>query len=460
MCRNEEISPDNYTLAALSKVSSEIGDVRIGETVHCWIIKTGFVSDTVLMNSVMAMYLKCGSFRGLREVFDKMPQRNSASWNVLISGFSVFNSCMIYEDVWMLVKQMQKERVRLDAYTISTLLPMCDGKWNYGREIHCFIVKNESALDYLDVHVGSCLIDMYSKRKKVTLGRRVFDRMECRNIVAWTAIIMSYIQNGDCEEALALFQRMQFKVEPNRVSLISVLPACSSLNSLMGGKQIHGFAIRNEFNHQVSLNNALIDMYCKCGDLSYAKHVFDNDAYCKDEISWSSIIAGYGLHGKGNEAVSLFNGMLQMGIKPNNITLVGVISGCGRSGLVKEGLNIYNSAVTVYGISPTVEACACVVDMLGRAGQLDRALEFINSMPVKPSPSVWGALFGASVLHENLEMQEIACKFLIQLEPENSSNYISLSNVYASSGRWDVVAELRKRMKSRGLRKLPGCSWV
>ncbi|KAF6143151.1 hypothetical protein GIB67_011676 [Kingdonia uniflora] len=121
----------------------------------------------------------------------------------------------------------------------------------------------------------------------------------------------------------------------------------------MAGKQIHGFVIINEFNHQVSLNNALIDMYCKCGDLSYAKRVFDNDAYCKDEISWSLIIAGYGLHGKGNEAVSLFNGMLQMGIK--------------------EGLNIYNSTVTVYGISPIMEACACVADMLGRAGQLDRA---------------------------------------------------------------------------------------
>ncbi|KAF6173433.1 hypothetical protein GIB67_027128 [Kingdonia uniflora] len=181
--------------------------------------------------------------------------------------------------------------------------------------------------------------------------------MKHRNIIAWTTMIMSYIHNGDCKEALALFQRVQLsddgKVEPNRVSLISIIHACSSLNSLMAGKEIYGFAIINEFKYQVSLNNVLIDMYCKCGYLSYAKRIFDNDAYCKDEISWSSIIARYGLHGKGNEVVSLLNGMLQMGIK--------------------EGLNIYNSTAIVYGISPTVEACACVVDMLGRAGQLDRA---------------------------------------------------------------------------------------
>jgi pentatricopeptide repeat protein len=213
-------------------------------------------------------------------------------------------------------------------------------------------------------------------------------------------------------------------------------------------------------NHDASLCNALIDMYCKCGSLDFARRVFEDDSFCKDAISWSSMISGYGLHGRGVEAIVLYNTMLRLGIKPDMITLVGVLSACGRSGLINEGISVYSSATTDFGIQPTVEICACMVDLLGRSGELDRALNFIKMMPVEPGPSVWGALVTASVLHGNRDMQDLACKFLIQLEPENPSNYISASNFYASSRRWDVVAETRIMMKDRGLRKTPGCSWI
>jgi len=465
MCCSDEM-PDDYTLATLAKASGEIGDSVAGKWIHGKSLRIGFVLDTVVANSLMSMYCKCGEFSESRKLFDEMPKRNSSSWNVIIAGYANSRGCSFDEELWQVVKYMQNDGVKPDGFTVSSLLPLCggdSGRWDYGRELHSYIVKNELDLGLgSDVHLGCCLIDMYSRSNKVVVGRRVFDRMRCRNVYAWTAMINGYVQDGASDKALILFHEMQVKdgIEPNRVSLVSILPACSSHGGLIGGKQIHGFAIRKELYHDVSLYNALIDMYSKCGSLNCARRVFEDNSFCKDAISWSSIISGYGLHGRGKEAIFLYEKMLQHGIKPDMITIVVVLSACGRSGLVTEGLNIYSSVINVYGIKPTVEICACVVDLFGRSGQLNQALDFIKSMPVEPGPSVWGALVGASIMHGNSDMQDLAYRFLIQLEPKNPSNFISLSNLYASSRRWDVVAEVRTMMKERGLRKAPGCSWI
>lgn len=461
------VKSDDFTLATVSKVAGEIRDLVVGKLVHCQSVKTGFVVDIVVSNSLISMYGKCGEFEAMKKVFDEMRERNVGSWNALISGYSNSGDWRLVKDLWEVVKSMQLHGMKLDGFTVSSLLPLRSGgrTWgcNYGRELHCYTLKNQ--LDSCfgsDVHLGCCLIDMYSKSGKVSMGRNVFDRMGSRNVYAWTAMINGYIENGDFEEALVLFQEMQLKdgIEPNKVSLVSVLPACGSYAGLMAGKQIHGYAIRKELTSDVALSNALIDMYSKCGSLNSARQVFNEGSFRKDAISWSSMISGYGLHGKGEEAVSLYNQMLLLGNKPDMITVVGVLSACGRSGLVNEGLSLYNTIKNEYGIKPTVEICACVVDMLGRSGQLDQALDFIQTMPIEPGPSVWGALVNASVMHGNIEMQELAHRFLIDLEPENPSNYVSLSNLHASSKRWDAVAGLRKMMKEKGLKKAPGCSWI
>ncbi|XWS08708.1 hypothetical protein CRYUN_Cryun40dG0024100 [Craigia yunnanensis] len=459
--------PDDFTLATVSKVAGEIRDLKVGKLVHCQSIKTGFVLDIVVSNSLISMYGKCGEFESMKKVFDEMCERNVGSWNALISGYANSGDRRLGKDLWEVVKNMQIDGMKLDGFTISSLLPLSgsEGTWgcDYGRELHCYVLKNElDSGSGSDVHLGCCLIDMYSRSSKVLMGRNVFDRMRFRNVYAWTAIINGYVDNGDFDEALVLFQEMLLSdgIEPNKVSLLSVLPACSSYAGLMGGKQIHGYAIRKELSHDVALCNALIDMYSKCGSLNCARQVFENGSFCKDAISWSSMISGYGLYGKGEEAIRLYDQMLLLGNKPDMITVVGVLSACGRSGLVNEGLSLYNSITNEYGMKPTVEICSCIVDMLGRSGRLDQALDFIKTMPVEPGPSVWGAFVSASVMHGNLEMQDLAHRFLIQLEPENPSNYVSLSNLHASSKRWDAVAGLRKMMKERGLRKAPGCSWI
>ncbi|KAH6769598.1 hypothetical protein C2S52_014401 [Perilla frutescens var. hirtella] len=468
---------DDFTFSVMFKIVGDFGEVLVGKMVHGRSVKNGLVLDTVAGNSLMSMYSRCGCFDDSMKVFDEMPLRNVSSWNALISGYAKVKSwdgsfCRL--GLWDIVREMQNEDLKFDAFTVSTLLSLCSGgagsgdfrdKCGHGRELHCYMIRNGLDLSSGpdgDVHLGCCLIDMYSKNGKVDVGRRVFDRMKWKNVYAWTAMINGYAQCGKFDDALFLFREMQRRDgdEPNKVSLVAILPACSSIAGLMGGKQIHGFAVRRELNHDLSLCNALIDTYSKCGSLSYATQVFEHECTHKDAISWSSIICGYGLHGQGQQAVILFDKMLQNGIKPDTTVVVGVLSACSKSGLINDGLRIYDSVVTNYKIKPTVEMCACMVDMFGRSGQLDKALDFIKSMPVEPGPSSWGALLSASALHGNSEMQELAYKSLIMMEPDNSSNYIALSNLYASSKRWDVVAEVRQVMRKRGLRKLPGCSWI
>ncbi|XP_004495254.1 pentatricopeptide repeat-containing protein At2g29760, chloroplastic-like [Cicer arietinum] len=467
-CDDDSLLPDDYTLATMSKVSGELEDLVFGKMIHGKSVRVGVVSDIVVANSVMSMYCKCGEFGDAMKVFDEMPQRNVGSFNVIMSGCaSLGNSgSTLHGDLWNFFRRMQCEGYKADAFTIASLLPVCcgnAGKLDYGRELHCYLVKNGLDLKKgSDVHMGSSLIDMYSRSNKLVLSRRVFDQMKSRNIYVWTAMINGCVQNGAPEDALIILREMQRKdrIPPNKVSLISVLPACGLLAGLTAGKQVHAFSIKMELNDYISLCNALIDMYAKCGSLVYARRVFDNSSYFKDAITWSSMISAYGLHGKGEEAVTTYYKMLQQGIKPDMITVVGVLSSCSKSGLVDEGISIYKSLTTKYEMKPTVEICACVVDMLGRSGQLDQALEFIKEMPIDPGPSVWGSLLTASVIHGNSTTRDMAYKCLLELEPENPSNYISLSNTYASYRRWDVVTEVRTMMKERGLRKVPGISSI
>ncbi|KAK6781106.1 hypothetical protein RDI58_023290 [Solanum bulbocastanum] len=466
MCKTE-VTPDEFTFSGIVKILGELGDVVSGEVVHGRCVRNGVVLDTVVANSFMAMYSKCGVFQDSLKVFDEMPQKNISSFNVVISGYMGVKEKNLDGKLWDFVKDMLYEGWKFDAFTVSTLLSLCGEvkkNWNYGKELHCYVVKAGLESDLVvssDVHLECCLVDMYSKSFRVELGRQVFDRLKCRNVFAWTAMINGYVLNGDFDEALLLFKDMQAEgVEPNKVSLISIIPACCSFDRLKGGKQIHAFSIRRGLNHEVSLCNALIDMYSKSGSLSCARRVFEHDCVTKDAISWSSMISSYSLHGNGHGAIILYEKMLQHGMKPDRITVVGVLSACARSGLVEEGIRIYNFAVNVCDLEPTLEICACIVDMLSKAGQFDRALDFIKTMPMESGPSIWGALVNASAIHGNSEVHDLAYRFLIQMEPENPSNYVSLSNLYASSKRWDVVAQVRTMMKDKGLKKFPGCSWI
>jgi len=312
-----------------------------------------------------------------------------------------------------------------------------------------------------DFHVGSGLVSTYCRVGDPELARTVLDGMEQRNVVSWTALVGGYTENEMFEGAVDAFRAMWLidGILPNTVALISVLSAVEALSALAEGKQVHGFAVRMAMYGEVSLSNALIDTYAKCGALHYARRVFDDTSWCKDVISWGAMILGYGIHGMGVEAVVLFDQMLASGIKPDKIVGLVVLSACCRAGLVLKGLDIYNSLVKDHGVQPTEEMCACVVDLLGRSGHVDHALDFIKSMSVEPGPSVWGALLDASATHSNKEIQDLASKSLLRLGEGKPSNLVAVSNVNASSEMWNVVERVRNTINQGSLKKKTGRSW-
>lgn len=328
-----------------------------------------------------------------------------------------------------------------------------------GKAIHSHILRRgfES-----QVHVATTLVDFYAKFGLVFHTRRVFDGMPEKNVVSWSAMIGCYAKNNRPFEALELFHGMMEEVHdnfPNSVTMVSVLQACAALSALGQGKVLHAYILRKGLNSIISVVNALVTMYAKCGSLEAACRVFHRMSR-KDIVSWNSMISGYGIHGFGREAIQLFEELTDAGVEPNIITFVSVLGACSHVGLVEEGKSFFESMVRKYNIIPSVEHYACMVDLLGRAGQLDEAANIIEMMRIEPDPVVWGSLLGACRIHGNVELAERASIRLFELEPLNAGNYVLLADIYAEARMWDNVDGVKKVLEARGLRKVPGCSWI
>jgi len=328
-----------------------------------------------------------------------------------------------------------------------------------GRQIHSLIIK----LNYEDhVFVGSSLLDMYAKDGKIHEAQTVFECLPERDVVSCTAIISGYAQLGLDEEALELFRRLQGEgMKSNYVTYTGVLTALSGLAALDLGKQVHNHVLRSEIPSFVVLQNPLIDMYSKCGNLTYSRRIFDT-MYERTVISWNAMLVGYSKHGEGREVLKLFTLMREeTKVKPDSVTILAVLSGCSHGGLEDKGLNIFHDMSSgKIGVEPKMEHYGCVVDLLGRSGRVEEAFEFIKKMPFEPTAAIWGSLLGACRVHSNVDIGEFAGQRLLEIEPGNAGNYVILSNLYASAGRWEDVSSLRDLMLKKTVTKEPGRSWI
>eukprot|EP01018_Ginkgo_biloba_P030295 Gb_23124 [translate_table: standard] len=498
---------DSNTYASLLEACINMKTSTEGRQVHARILVNGLEENEFLATKLVNMYAICGNIVDARLVFDKIYKPNVFVWNIMIRGYAWSGPC---EEAIALYSQMQQEGIHPNNFTFPFLLKACAGlsAIEDGMEIHYGIIRSgfES-----DVFVGSALIDMYAKCGRVEDAQNVFDKMPVRDVVSWNAVIAGYAQNGHANKALTLFNQMQLAdVKPSSVTMASVLPACAHLTALQQGKCIHdivtrsgfesdvsvgtalidmyakcgnlatmvsvlpacahlaalqqgklnhAYILRKGFESDISVMNALIDMYAKCGNIDLARHLFDKMT-TRDVISWNVMIAGYGIHGHSEDALALFMQLQQTGTKPDHITFICVLSACSHAGLVHEGWKYFDCMNQDYLIKPMVEHYVCMVDLLGRAGNLNEALELIERMPFEPVAGVWGALLGACRIHCNVELGEHVAQCLLDLEPNDTGNYILLSNIYASAGRWDGVVKVRSMLKDRGLKKSPGCSWI
>eukprot|EP01018_Ginkgo_biloba_P019065 Gb_20268 [translate_table: standard] len=448
--------PDNFTFPCVLKACAGLSALRQGEAIHVYVIRSGLESDIFVGNALVAMYAKCRNIDAARHVFDKMSQKDVVSWNSMIAGYGENSQ---WDKALKLYLQMEVAGMKPDSVTMASVLPACANlaDLQQGKEIHDYVIRTGLESDVL---VGNALIAMYAKCGQIELGLQVFDKMVKRDVISWTAIIAGYVQNGNGIQALKLLHKMQLAdVKPNIVTIISVLPACGHLAALQQGKEIHGSLIRNGFHTDAFVASAVVDMYAKCGRIKDARYMFEKMSP-KDLASWNAMIAGYGMHGHSEDALAFFSQMKQSGIKPDHITFVVVLSACSHAGMVDEGWQQFNYMSRDYCITPRMEHYACMVDLLGRAGHLDEAYDFIKKMPVKPEADVWGALLGACRIHGNIKLGEVAAECLYELKPEKAGYYVLMSNIYAAAGRWDDVAKVREIMKDKGVAKTPGYSWI
>lgn len=449
---------DNFTFPFVLKACGDLGLSEMGKEIHGQVEVCGWESDIYVNNSLLAMYLKFGNVDVARKVFDKMTEKDLTSWNTMISGHVRNNNAM---EALMIFYLMGKAGLKADGTTLLALLSACAdlAAMKQGKEIHCYSVRNNYFTS--NEFLMNSLIDMYSNCSFLAGARSLFEELKIKDTVSWNSIISGYQQSGDVFESLRLFCQMLIErtAAPDEITIVAVLGACEKITAMQFGKSVHSYLTKKGFFLNSFLGTALIDMYAKCGELSCSRDVFCEMTQ-KNMVAWSAMIAAYGIHGRGKEAISIFNEMTANGISPDEGVLTSVLSACSHSGLVDEGKKFFYEMATNYNIKPGSAHYLCLVDLLGRAGQLNEAYELVKHMEVEPSSDVWTALLSACRLHQNVEIAEISAQNIFKTDPTRVSSYICLSNIYAAMKRWPDVEKVRTTMRKHGLKKPAGYSLV
>ncbi|KAL5758121.1 hypothetical protein ACOSP7_020732 [Xanthoceras sorbifolium] len=448
------MDPDFMTLSSVISACELLGDETIGKQIHGYVTKMGFLNDVSVCNSLMKMYSSFRNWEEAENIFRRMESKDLVSWTTMISGYE---NSLLPEKAIETYKMMEADGIRPDEITIASVLSACSclGKLDLGIELH-ELAKRTGFISYLIV--ANTLIDMYSKCKYIDKALEVFHQIPVKNVISWTSIIFGLRLNNRCFEALIFFRQMKLNLKPNSVTLVSVLSACARIGALMCGKEIHAHALRTGVAFDGFIPNALLDMYVRCGRMEPAWNQFYLSK--RDVAAWNILLTGYAERGQGKPAVEFFNRMVDSKVTPDEVTFVALLCACSRSGMVTEGLKYFNSMQHKYLIVPNLKHYACIVDLLGRAGKLEEAYEFIQKIPMKPDAAIWGALLNACRIHQSVELGELAAEHIFETDTKHVGYYILWCNLYAASGKWDRVAKVRKIMREEGLTVDPGCSWV
>lgn len=448
--------PNNFTLASLFKACLGLEAIQMGKSVHGYALKTRCEIDQYVGVALLDLYTKSGDIEDARRVFEEVPKKNVVAWSFMIARYSQSDWCNKAVELFY---RMWQELVVPNQFTFSSVLQACATMKNldFGKQIHSHVQK--VGLD-LDIYVSNALMHVYAKCGTMENSVEIFFESENRTDVTWNTIIVGYAQLGEGEKALNWFSEMlKDQVQATEVTYSSVLHACAGLAALEPGIQIHSLTVKTIYDDDVSVGNALIDMYAKCGSIKDARLVFDM-MIMRDVVSWNAMVSAYSMHGLGEEALRIFETMQKTDIKPNQLTFVGILSACSNTGSLDQGQNYFTSMVGDYGIEPCIEHYTCMVSLLGKLGHLDKAMKLIEEIPFEPSVMVWRALLGACVVHNDLELGKLSAERVLEMEPQDEASYVLLSNIYASCKRWDNVAFVRKKMKKRGVKKEPGLSWI
>lgn len=440
---NNGIQIDTEIFSSLLETCFHLQAIDYGIRIHSIIPEKLLFKNAGISSKLLRLYASSGHIEKAHQVFDQMSNRDVSAfaWNSLISGYAELG---LYEDAMALYFQMEEEGVEPDGFTFPRVLKACAGigSIRIGEAVHRDIVRSGFACDGF---VLNALVDMYSKCGNIMKARKIFNKIACPDLVSWNSMLTGYIRHGLMVEALDIFRQMLLDgTEPDSISISAILTGASSLKL---SAQIHGWVLRRGMEWNLSITNSLIVVYSNYRKLTRAHWLFDKMPE-RDIVSWNSIISA---HSKDPEALNYFQQMENEDVLPNGITFVSLLSACGHSGLVKDGERLFAMMRERYGIRPSMEHYACMVNLYGRAGLIDKAYGMVvKRMEFEAGPTVWGALLYACYLHGNANIGEVAAERLFELEPDNEHNFELLLKIYNKAGRLEDVERVRTMMMDRG----------
>ncbi|KAL6627757.1 hypothetical protein ACP70R_031483 [Stipagrostis hirtigluma subsp. patula] len=451
------VAPNEFTLSSVLTACRGGGDAASpcgASVIHAVAVRRGVDRAPYVVNALIDAYAtSLEGLAGARWLFDALGSgRTAASWTSMIAGYARWGQG---NTGLQLFHKMIQDGIELSPFTCSIAIHACASvaDFDFGQQIHVLAIRKALRAN---LAVANSLVDMYCTCASIVDARRLFDEMPERNLVTWNTIIAGCSRH----DPLMAFQLLlDMNLEPNCLTLTSIISACAGLAGLRFGQQVHGAVLRRNYEEDLKVSNALVDMYSKCGSISNATKVF-NMMTCKDILSWTSMISGYGMNGYVNEAIQLFNSMLHAGDHPDHVVFMGLINACSHAGLVDEGWNLFRSMIFEFNIQPNREIYGCVANLLARAGRLREAFDLIDTMPYAPDESVWGALLGACKMHKNVELGRLAARKIIEISPDAAKTYILLANIYAADSKWDEYAVTRRLLRGIGSKKELGMSWI
>lgn len=458
MVNEEKICLNKYILATVLSSCSNRRLLDEGRQCHGYGLKSGLIFHQYVKNALVYMYSMCSDIKGAISVLNSPPISDICTYNSVLNGLLVQGD---FTGAWYVLSRMVVEcqYEEWDSITCVNVFGVCGHVKDLilGRQVHSRALK--TGVDG-DLFVGSATVDMYGKSGEISYMRKVFDGLQTKNVVTWTAILTAYLHNELFEEALKLFPRMDLEnVVPNEYTFAVLLNSCAGISALGYGNSLHARIEKIGMKDDTVVANALIHMCFRCGLIEEASIVFRNMLH-HDVISWNLMISGYSYHGLGEKALNMFQEMLVAKQQPSYVTFVGVLSACGFTGRVDEGFYYLNHMMREFGIEPGLEHYTCMVGLLGRAGKLDEAENFMRSNPIKWDVVAWRTLLNACQVHQNYVLGKRVADILLHLNPNDVGTCILMSNMHAKAKRWDKVAALRKLMRESNIKKEPGLSWT
>ncbi|KAJ6798281.1 pentatricopeptide repeat-containing protein-like [Iris pallida] len=454
------VEPNSVTLAVVLSACGAGRDGCGGRQLHCLAIKGGFESDELVGNSILTVFGKAGDLAAVERFFSSFERRSAVSWNVLMSGY--LSRGELGELVHCFDEMRAESIPTQETLTLVISASAKCGDLLQGRKVHGFALKTAQ----IDKVLEASLLDFYAKCGEVESAVLLFEQVRAENCIVWNVMMWGFIQNGRFAEAVGLYTGMhESGHEPDIDTLRGLTLAYTQLGSLRLAKQVHGYLTRRstlgDGCGRERLETSILNMYAKCGSIVSAQRCFDQ-MVGKDVIAWSSMVEGYAIHGLGLEALETFYRMEEEGIKPNSITFLSLLSACSHSGLVAEGVEVFDTMSRKYGIKPELNHYTCMVDLLGRVGELHEALSVINNMNVKPDARIWGALLSSCRVHSDATLAKYAAQELFELEPDNVGYHVILRNIQVSISTRDAAANSASEVRSEGdcFKKEPGWSCI